>query len=85
MEKHFYYPHNLSEKSTLFMWQIKDIVVLAILLIISVLIAILSSNIYPLLCPMIFAFLTIRVDNSSLFSYIKRIIKFFVSKQEFHL
>lgn len=81
----YMYPDNLKGKPTLWLWYLRDIGVIGVGAIISV-IAISQANFYlPTAMVGCYAFLTIRVQDTSIFDFISYACAYFIFNQQFYL
>lgn len=63
--KQYIYPQNLKSQAQLWLWRLKDLVVLGAALLVSVLALSQLRFFLPLALTMVFAFLTMRFDDTS--------------------
>ena len=83
--KQYIYPQNLKSQAQLWLWRLKDLVVLGAALLVSVLSLSQLRFFLPLALTMVFAFLTMRFDDTSVLDYIKRAARYFVTTQQFYV
>ena len=83
--KQYIYPQNLKSQAQLWLWRLKDLVVLGAALLVSVLALSQLRFFIPLALTMVFAFLTMRFDDTSVLDYIKRAARYFVTTQQFYV
>jgi hypothetical protein len=81
----YIYPSNLKARASLFLWQLKDIIVVVILTVLGVLALSQTGSPAVLAGAAAFAFLSIRYEDNSLLDYLKYAWRFCVSKQQFYL
>ena len=67
----------------LWFWNLKDIIILGVALTISVVSWAKFGFVLPAAATLVFAFLTIRFDDSSVLDYIVRAWNFFVGSQQY--
>lgn len=80
----FMYPDNLKGKPTLWLWYLRDIGIIGIGAIFSV-IAISQLNIYlPVAVVGAYAFLTIRFNDTSIFDFLQYACAFFIYHQQIY-
>lgn len=82
MKKQYIYPQNMASKAKLWFWSLKDIVILGIALTISVVSWAKLGFIFPATLTFVFGFLSIRADDTSVFDYIKRAARYFITTQQ---
>lgn len=61
--KTYIYPQNLKAKPHLWLWGMRDFVILAIAALLSVVLLVHSGLLFPLAGALCFAFMTIRMDG----------------------
>ncbi len=83
--KQYIYPQNLKSQAQLWLWRLKDLVVLGAALLVSVLALSQLRFFLPLALTMVFAFLTMRLDDNSILNYIRRAARYFITTQQFYI
>ena len=78
----YIYPDNLKSKAVMWLWELKDLGIIAIGTIISVLALSQVRLIVPLVITVVYAFLAIRLDDTSILQFIKNAYKFFIGKKQ---
>ena len=78
----YIYPDNLKSKAVMWLWELKDLGIIAIGTIISVLALSQVRLIVPLVITAVYAFLAIRLDDTSILQFIKNAYKFFIGKKQ---
>jgi hypothetical protein len=78
----YIYPDNLKAKAMLGLWQIRDIGILGIALIISVLALTQLGFFIPLVGTAVYGFLSIRFSDTSILDFIKYAGAYFIVKQQ---
>lgn len=80
----YIYPENLKAAPTLFLWRLKDLAVIGIGALISVLALSQIGLTIPIVITLAYAFLAIRFDDTSILDFLKYAVRyFFVEQQEF--
>lgn len=80
----YIYPDNLKTVPMLFLWRLKDLAVIGIGALISVLALSQIGFSIPLVVTLAYAFLAIRFEDTSILDFIKYAVKyFFIEQQEF--
>ena len=69
----YIYPDNLSAKATLWLWELRDIGIIGVGLLLSVLVL-----------TAVFAFLTIRHEDTSILDFIRYAAAFLLTKQQYY-
>ena len=83
--KQYIYPQNLKAQAQLWLWRLKDLVVLGAALLVSVLALSQLRFFLPLALTMVFAFLTMRFDDNSILNYIRRAARYFITTQQLYI
>lgn len=78
----YIYPENLKAKPTMWLWDLKDFVLIGIGMLISVVLLIQAHILISLVMVMIYAFLTIRLDDSTILEFIKLAVRYFITTQQ---
>lgn len=68
----FIYPENLKAKPMLWLWELRDIGIIGVGFLLSVLALSQGAGMIPLVITVLFSFLTIRVDGSSILDFLRR-------------
>ena len=71
MNEQYLYPNDLKSQAKLWLWNLRDIVVIGIALLISVLAVAQLKLFFPLAITAAYAFLTIRKDDNTVLDFIK--------------
>ena len=80
----YLYPHNLTAKSNIWLWGMKDFVILCIAVLISVVLFTWFGWLIPAVLAMIYAFLTIKKDDITVLDFIKHAVRYFMSNQQYY-
>ena len=84
MKKQYLYPQNMRTEAKLWFWGLKDIMILAVALTISVVSWAKLNFIIPAALTLIYGFLSMRLDECSVLDYIKRAARFFLTTQQYY-
>ncbi len=76
------YPDNLRAKATLWLWELKDIGIIGVGLLISVFALAQLRLMPPIVITAVYAFLTIRFEDTSILNFIRYACDFFLLKQQ---
>ena len=77
-------PDNLKSKATLWRWQLNDIGIIGVCGVISILALTQAGFLPPIVLTALFAFLTIRFEDTSILDFIKYACGFFFTRQQFY-
>ncbi|MDE8333322.1 hypothetical protein PT251_06765 [Erysipelothrix rhusiopathiae] len=80
----YLYPKNLKESPTLWLWSLKDIGIIGVLAIISVLILTQFSWSVPLVGTGLYAFLTIRFGDETMMNFINYAACYFIFDAQYN-
>lgn len=83
MQKQYIYPQNMRTQAKLWFWNLKDVIILAIALTISVVSWAKLGFILPAALTLGYAFPSIRMDEYSVLDFIRRAWRYFVSTQQY--
>jgi hypothetical protein len=78
----YIYPDNLKAKATLWLWQLRDIGIIGVGALISILALTQIRFILPIVITAVYAFLTIRFEDTSILDFIRYACAFFIGKQQ---
>ena len=80
----YIYPDNLKSKAILWLWELKDIAIIGVATLLSVVALVQLRFIPTILLTAVYAFLTIRFDDMSILEFIKNAWAFFIgTRQEY--
>ncbi len=80
----YIYPDNLRAKATLWLWQLRDIGVIGVGALLSVLALTQLGFVLPIVVTAVYAFLTIRFEDTSILDFIRYACAFFIGKQQIY-
>ena len=80
----YIYPDNLRAKATLWLWQLRDIGVIGVGALLSVLALTQLGFVAPIVATAVYAFLTIRFEDTSILDFIRYACAFFIGKQQIY-
>lgn len=83
MKKQYLYPQNMRTQTKLWLWSLKDIIILGIALTISVVSWAKLGFVIPAALTAVYAILTMRMDENSILDYIKCSWRYFISTQQY--
>lgn len=79
----YIYPENLKAKAMLWLWELKDVVIIGVGLLLSVFALAHGLGFTPLLIAAIYAFLSIRMESGSILDYLRYATQFLFLKQQY--
>lgn len=78
----YLYPDNLSGKPTLFFWQLKDLGIILLLVLLGIFVAANTGSVFLLVGAFVYAFLTIRASEVSILDFLKYAAAYFFYKPQ---
>lgn len=79
----YIYPDHLKSKATLWLWQLRDIGILGICGLVSILAATQAGFMIPCVLTGVYGFLTIRFEDTSILDFIRYACAYFFMRQQF--
>lgn len=83
MNKVYIYPQNMRASATLWLWGLKDFAVIVIAALFSALVLTTTKILIPAVLTAVYAFLSIRSDETTVLDFIKYGIRYFISTQQY--
>jgi len=77
------YPHNLKAQAKLWFWNLKDIAIIGIALLLSILALTQLKLVLPLALTLVYMFLSIHLDDTSVLDFIKQGVRYFITNQQY--
>ena len=77
----FIYPDNLKAKATLWLWELRDVAILGVGFLLSILAIAQTGILLPLVVTVLYAFLSIRLEGSSILDFIRYAVYFLIFKR----
>ena len=78
----YIYPDNLNAKATLWLWQLRDLAVIGIGLLIAVLALTQLGLFLPMVLVAAYAFLSIHLDGLSVLDFLSFVVSFYLTEQQ---
>lgn len=82
--KTYIYPQNLKASSRLWLWSIRDFLIICFGLILSVVIFTQVWSFLPFAITAVFAFISIRLEETTVIDYIFCAFRFFITAQQMY-
>lgn len=82
--KEYIYPQNLKATSNIWMWSLRDFVILIICALLSVLTIVKGRTLLPSVATLMFAFLSMRFDDVTVIDFIRTATKYFITSQQYY-
>ena len=80
----YIYPQNLKATANLWLWGLRDFCIIGIAALLSVVILVYVQFFVPAVVTLCYAFLTIRMDDTTVLDYMKYAVKFLISTQQYY-
>ena len=78
------YPKNLKAKANLWLWGMKDFIILAVIALVAIVLFVVTGWIAPIAIALCFAVLTIRKDDMTVLDYLKYATRYFILDQQYY-
>ena len=80
----YLYPQNLRAEAHLWLWSLKDFVILGIAALLSVVALAQLHTVLPAAVTLCFGFLSIRMDETTVLDYLRYATRYFISTQQYY-
>ncbi len=80
----YLYPQNLTAKANLWLWGMRDFIILCIGVLLSVVALVALGWLLPVALTMCFGVLTIRKDELTMLDFMKYAVKYFMTTQQYY-
>lgn len=82
--KQYLYPKNLKSKANLWLWGMRDFILLCASALLSIFALVEMGWLIPAALTLCFAFLTVRKDEMTVLDYLKYAIRYFLTDQQYY-
>lgn len=82
--KTYIYPQNLKARAHLWLWCLRDFLIMSILFLLSAVILVYSGILLPAAGSLCFAFLTIRLEETTVVDYLGYAVRYFLTTQQYY-
>ena len=79
----YIYPQNLKASANLWLWSLRDFVVLCIALLLSLLFMTQTKIVIPAAVTLCFGFLTIRMDDTTILDFMRSAVRYLITTQQY--
>ena len=79
----YLYPQNLKAAANLWLWGLRDFVILDVAALLSIVLLVRLRMAVPLALTLCFGFLTIRLEDSTVLDFLMHAVRFFLSTQQY--
>lgn len=84
LNKVYIYPQNMRASATLWLWSLKDFAIIVIVALFSALVLATTKILIPAVLTAVYAFLSIRSDETTVLDFIKYGVRYFISTQQYY-
>ena len=82
MKQTYLYPQNLKASASLWLWSLRYFAIICVSVLLSVIIMSQTFFVLPLSLTLCFAFLSIRLDDTTILDFIRYALKYFITTQQ---
>ena len=79
----YLYPQNLKATANLWLWSLKDFMILGVAALLSIIILVNTGFAISAAATLCYGFLTIRMDETTILEFIKYAVRYFISTQQY--
>ncbi len=79
----YIYPDNLKAKATMWLWELRDIGIIGVGFLFSVFAVAQTGILIPFVLTALYAFLSIRFNDTSILDFLSYAVKYFILKQQY--
>ena len=79
---HYIYPQNLKATANMWLWGLRDFVILGVAALLSILTLVELHSLLPAAATLCYGFLTIRLDDTTILDFIRYAGRYFISTQQ---
>lgn len=83
MNETYYYPYNLKSQAKLWLWNLRDIVIIGVALLLSILAMTQIKFYIPMALTLVYMFLSVRLEDVCVLDYIRCGVKYFLLSQQY--
>lgn len=80
----YYYPQNLKAKANIWLWGMRDFIILGVGVLLSVVALVKLGWIVPAAITLCFGFMTIRSGDMTVLEYIRYAARYFITEQQYY-
>ena len=79
----YLYPQNLKATANLWLWGLRDFCIIGIAALLSVVLLVYLKIFIPAAISLVYGFLTIRMDDTTVMDYIRYAVKYLITTQQY--
>ena len=80
----YLYPQNLKATANLWLWGLRDFLILGVSALLSIVILVETGFALLLAFTFCFGFLTIRLDDTTILDFIRYAVRYFITQQQYY-
>lgn len=80
---HYLYPQNLKASANMWFWSLRDFAILGVAALLSIVILVELHLMLPAAATLCYAFLTIRMDETTILDYLRCAARYFITTQQY--
>ncbi len=80
----YIYPQNLRAAANMWLWSMRDFLILCVALLLSALALVKTGMVLPMALTIGFGFLSIRFDDTTIMDYIRWAAGYFITSQQYY-
>ena len=84
MNETYYYPYNLKSQAKLWLWNLRDVVIIGVALLLSILAMTQIKFYIPMALTLVHMFLSVRLEDVCVLDYIRCGVKYFLLSQQYY-
>lgn len=82
--KTYIYPKNLKANAQLWLWSLRDFVILTLAALLSAVVLVQTGNLLPVAISMGFGFLSIRMEDTTVLDYMSYAARYVLASQKYY-
>lgn len=79
----YLYPQNLKATANLWLWGLRDFCIIGIAALLSVVLLVYTGIFIPAVVTLVYGFLTIRLDETTVMDYMRYAVKYLITTQQY--
>ena len=79
----FIYPQDLKAKANMWLWDLRDFAIIGIGALLGVVILLYFRKVLPIGLVAVYAFMTIKLDDTTIMDYIRFAVRYFITTQQY--
>ena len=83
MNETYYYPYDLKSQAKLWLWNLRDVVIIGVALLLSILAMTQIKFYIPMALTLVYMFLSVRLEDVCVLDYIRCGVKYFLLSQQY--